>query len=170
MVRVLLLEHIHPGADALFTGAGYEVRSLPRSLDEAELIDALEGVNVLGIRSKTHVTDRVLDAARDLTAIGAFCIGTNQIDLAGASERGIAVFNSPFSNTRRVVELAGIERRKGDNDAALAELANWKGLKYLDVQEAPVTDKGLELLRKAKPALKILSGGVPPPPPAPYSR
>jgi D-3-phosphoglycerate dehydrogenase / 2-oxoglutarate reductase len=105
-MRVLLLEHIHPGADALLSNAGYEVRSLPRSLDEAELIDALNGVAVLGIRSKTHVTERVLDAAPDLQAIGAFCIGTNQIALEAAAERGIVVFNAPFSNTRSVVELA----------------------------------------------------------------
>ena len=104
--RVLLLEHIHPGAENLLRGAGYEVRSLPRSLDEDELIDALDGVAVLGIRSKTHVTERVLDAAPGLVAIGAFCIGTNQIDIEAAAEHGIVVFNAPFSNTRSVVELA----------------------------------------------------------------
>jgi D-3-phosphoglycerate dehydrogenase len=103
---VLLLEHIHPGAESLLRGAGYEVRSLPRSLDEDELIDALDGVAVLGIRSKTHVTERVLDSAPDLVAIGAFCIGTNQIDIETAAEHGIVVFNAPFSNTRSVVELA----------------------------------------------------------------
>jgi D-3-phosphoglycerate dehydrogenase len=104
--RVLLLEQIHPGAEALLSGAGHEIRSLPRSLDEDELIDTLDGVSVLGIRSKTHVTERVLDAAPDLVAIGAFCIGTNQIDIEAAAEHGIVVFNAPFSNTRSVVELA----------------------------------------------------------------
>jgi D-3-phosphoglycerate dehydrogenase / 2-oxoglutarate reductase len=104
--RVLLLEHVHAGAEALLRGAGHEVRSLPRSLDEDELIDALDGVSVLGIRSKTHVTERVLDSAPDLVAIGAFCIGTNQIDIEAAAEHGIVVFNAPFSNTRSVVELA----------------------------------------------------------------
>jgi D-3-phosphoglycerate dehydrogenase len=103
---VLLLEHIHLGAETLLRGGGYEVRSLPRSLDEDELIDALDGVAVLGIRSKTHVTERVLDAAPDLVAIGAFCIGTNQIDIEAAAEHGVVVFNAPFSNTRSVVELA----------------------------------------------------------------
>jgi D-3-phosphoglycerate dehydrogenase len=105
-VRALLLEHIHPDAEDLFRTAGFEVRAESRALDEDELIAALEGVSLLGIRSKTHVTERVLDTASDLVAIGAFCIGTNQIDLAGASERGVTVFNAPFSNTRSVVEMA----------------------------------------------------------------
>jgi len=75
-------------------------------LTEDELIDAIQGVHLLGIRSTTYVTDRVLDAAPDLLAIGAFCIGTNQIDLPAATKRGVAVFNAPYSNTRSVVELA----------------------------------------------------------------
>ncbi|MFL6109469.1 MAG: phosphoglycerate dehydrogenase, partial [Marmoricola sp.] len=74
-------------------------------LSEAELVDALPGVQLLGIRSNTNVTARALDAATDLRAIGCFCIGTNQVDLAAASERGIGVFNAPYSNTRSVVEL-----------------------------------------------------------------
>ena len=73
---------------------------------EAELIEALRGVQLLGIRSKTTVSESALEAAPELQAIGAFCIGTNQIDLAAAARRGIAVFNAPFSNTRSVVELA----------------------------------------------------------------
>jgi D-3-phosphoglycerate dehydrogenase len=105
-VRALLLEHIHSDADALLRDAGFEVESVPRALDEDELVAALDGVSLLGIRSKTHVTERVLDAAPDLVAVGAFCIGTNQIDVGGASERGVTVFNAPFSNTRSVVELA----------------------------------------------------------------
>jgi D-3-phosphoglycerate dehydrogenase / 2-oxoglutarate reductase len=104
--RVLLLEQIHPDADDLLRSAGFEVESLDRALDEDELIAALDGVALLGIRSKTQVTQAVLDAAPDLLAIGAFCIGTNQIDLQGAAERGVTVFNAPFSNTRSVVELA----------------------------------------------------------------
>src|SRR5579875_3491771 len=75
-------------------------------MDESELLEALPGVQLLGIRSKTDVVTDVLSRADDLLAIGAFCIGTNQIDLATASERGVAVFNAPFSNTRSVVELA----------------------------------------------------------------
>jgi D-3-phosphoglycerate dehydrogenase len=105
-VQVLLLEQIHPDADALLTKAGFSVRSVDRALSEDELIEALSGVQLLGIRSKTQVTARVLEAAEDLLAIGAFCIGTNQIDLAASSEHGVIVFNAPFSNTRSVVELA----------------------------------------------------------------
>jgi D-3-phosphoglycerate dehydrogenase len=104
--RTLLVENIHPDASARLAKEGYEVSSLPRALAEDELIDALRGVRLLGIRSGTQVTARVLDAAPDLVAIGAFCIGVNQIDLAAASSHGVAVFNAPFSNTRSVVELA----------------------------------------------------------------
>ena len=105
-VRVLLLEQIHPDAEDLLRASGFEVETEARALDEDELVARISDVNLLGIRSKTHVTQRVLDAAPELTAVGAFCIGTNQIDLHGTSERGIAVFNAPFSNTRSVVELA----------------------------------------------------------------
>src|SRR6266571_8452171 len=90
----------------MLRAADFEVETLDRALDEDELIDRIGKVTLLGIRSKTHVTQRVLDAAPELLAIGAFCIGTNQIDLQAASERGITVFNAPFSNTRSVVELA----------------------------------------------------------------
>jgi D-3-phosphoglycerate dehydrogenase len=85
---------------------GYEVETVGRALDEEELIAKLDGVHLLGIRSKTQVTADVLTAAPQLRAIGAFCIGTDQIDLRHAAESGIAVFNAPFSNTRSVVELA----------------------------------------------------------------
>ncbi len=105
-VRALLAENIHPDASARLAKEGYEVESLSRALGEDELIDALDGVSLLGIRSGTCVTERVLDAAPDLVAIGAFCIGVNQIDVAAASRRGVAAFNAPFSNTRSVVELA----------------------------------------------------------------
>jgi D-3-phosphoglycerate dehydrogenase len=104
--RVLLLEQIHPDAEAMLSSSGFAVETLSRALDEDELIERLPGVALLGIRSKTHVTERVLDHAPDLLAIGAFCIGTNQIDVDAASERGVIVFNAPFSNTRSVVELA----------------------------------------------------------------
>ncbi|MGZ5374018.1 MAG: phosphoglycerate dehydrogenase, partial [Aeromicrobium sp.] len=76
------------------------------ALGEDELIAKIKGVHILGIRSTTYITDKVLAAAPDLLAVGAFCIGTNQIDLAATTKRGIAVFNAPFSNTRSVVELA----------------------------------------------------------------
>lgn len=106
MTRALLLENPHSVADEVFASQGIEVVRHVGALDEDELIRALDGVEVLGIRSKTTVTRRVLEAHPQLTAIGAFCIGTNQIDLAAATELGISVFNAPYSNTRSVVELA----------------------------------------------------------------
>jgi D-3-phosphoglycerate dehydrogenase / 2-oxoglutarate reductase len=105
-VRVLLLESIHADAVTRLEAEGYQVESLRNALDEAELIERIEGVHLLGIRSKTKVTARVLEKADSLVAVGAFCIGTDQIDLGAASQAGIAVFNAPFSNTRSVVELA----------------------------------------------------------------
>jgi D-3-phosphoglycerate dehydrogenase / 2-oxoglutarate reductase len=105
-MKALLLENIHPDAVARLTKDGHEVITGKRALGEDDLIDALPGVQLLGIRSGTQITERVLASAPDLVAIGAFCIGTNQIDLEAAARRGIAVFNAPFSNTRSVVELA----------------------------------------------------------------
>jgi D-3-phosphoglycerate dehydrogenase / 2-oxoglutarate reductase len=105
-VRALLLENIHADAVNLLAETGAHVERVDNALDERELTQRLAGVHLLGIRSKTDISAAVLDAAPDLLAVGAFCIGTNQIDLAAASERGIAVFNAPFSNTRSVVELA----------------------------------------------------------------
>jgi D-3-phosphoglycerate dehydrogenase / 2-oxoglutarate reductase len=104
-MKALLLENIHPEGVRLLTERGIEVETVKGALDEAELIDALRGVQLLGIRSKTNVTGNVLESAAHLLAVGAFCIGTNQIDLAAASRLGIPVFNAPFSNTRSVVEL-----------------------------------------------------------------
>jgi D-3-phosphoglycerate dehydrogenase len=104
-VKVLLLESIHPTAAEAFRRAGLEVEERPGSLSADELADALRGVSLLGIRSNTKITAEVLDAGKDLLAIGCFCIGTNQVDLVEAAERGVAVFNAPFSNTRSVVEL-----------------------------------------------------------------
>src|SRR6478672_748948 len=106
LTRALLLENIHPDARARLAKDGCQVDTLPRALAEEELVSAVDGVQLLGIRSGTHVTERVLDAAPGLLAIGAFCIGVNQIDVAAAARRGVAVFNAPFSNTRSVVELA----------------------------------------------------------------
>jgi D-3-phosphoglycerate dehydrogenase len=105
-VKALLLENVHPYADPLLESVGVEIVREPRALDESELLDALPGVHLLGIRSGTRVTDKVLASAPELLAIGAFCIGTNQIDLPAATEGAVAVFNAPFSNTRSVVELA----------------------------------------------------------------
>ncbi|WP_203566317.1 phosphoglycerate dehydrogenase [Aestuariimicrobium ganziense] len=105
-MKALLLENIHPEAERILVESGFEVETRAGALPEDELIEALEGVALLGIRSGTQVTERVLDATADtLGAVGAFCIGTNQIDLAAAAERGVAAFNAPFSNTRSVVEL-----------------------------------------------------------------
>jgi D-3-phosphoglycerate dehydrogenase / 2-oxoglutarate reductase len=104
-VKVLLLENIHPAAADAFRAEGFEVDERSASLSGPELADALGGVSVLGIRSNTTITPEVLDAGKDLLVLGCFCIGTNQVDLAAAAERGLAVFNAPFSNTRSVVEL-----------------------------------------------------------------
>lgn len=106
MMRALLLENPHKTADEVFVKNGIEVVRNPGALDEVELIQALQGVDYLGLRSKTNVTREVLEANPQLKAIGAFCIGTNQIDLEAATELGICVFNAPYSNTRSVVELA----------------------------------------------------------------
>ena len=105
-MRALLLEGIHPDAVARLKADAFEVEALGRALDEAELIERIGEVELLGIRSKTQVTEAVLAAAPRLLSVGAFCIGTDQIDLAAAAARGVAVFNAPFSNTRSVVELA----------------------------------------------------------------
>jgi D-3-phosphoglycerate dehydrogenase len=105
-VKILLLENISKAAVAEFTEAGYtEMTEIKGALSEDELCEAIKGVHVLGIRSKTHVTKRVLENADKLLAIGAFCIGTNQIALDAARKKGIAVFNAPYSNTRSVAEL-----------------------------------------------------------------
>jgi D-3-phosphoglycerate dehydrogenase / 2-oxoglutarate reductase len=105
-VRVLLLENIHADGAEMLRGRGFQVETRDGALGEDELIEAIQGVHLLGIRSTTYITEKVLDAAPDLLAIGAFCIGTNQIDLAATTARGVAVFNAPYSNTRSVVELA----------------------------------------------------------------
>ncbi|MGZ9099573.1 MAG: HAD-IB family phosphatase, partial [Brevundimonas sp.] len=123
-IRILLLENIHPAAVARLDEAGYTVETLKGALDEDALIAALKGVHVLGVRSKTQVSARVLEAADRLMAVAAFCIGTNQIDLDAAAGRGVAVFNAPYSNTRSVVELAvgltiALMRDVADKSAAM---------------------------------------------------
>lgn len=104
--KVLLLENIDVSAQETFANSGYEVISLPRALGEEELIERIQHATILGIRSKTKVTRNVLKRAKKLKAVGAFCIGTDQIDLKACQEYGITVFNAPFSNTRSVTELA----------------------------------------------------------------
>ena len=103
--EVLLLENIHPVANEVFERHGYVVHTRSHSLSEDDLIEAVQGKTLLGVRSNTNVTEKVLGNAPDLLAVGAFCIGTNQIDLGAAAERGVAAFNAPYSNTRSVVEL-----------------------------------------------------------------
>ena len=105
-VHILLLEGIHENAVADLAADGYTaITALPGALDEDQLIERLPGVRLLGIRSRTKVTPRVLAAADRLIAVGCFCIGTDQVALAAARERAIPVFNAPFSNTRSVAEL-----------------------------------------------------------------
>ena len=123
-INVLLLENIHPRAVELMQEEGYNVSVYPAGLDEDELCEKIRDVSVLGIRSKTHVTRKVLDNAKRLISVGAFCIGTNQIDLEACLDKGVAVFNAPFSNTRSVVEMAIAEmifllRKLGDRSQAM---------------------------------------------------
>lgn len=103
--EVLLLENIHPSATEVFERHDVIVHTRSTSLSEEDLVEAVQGMTLLGLRSNTYLTERVLDAAPGLKAVGAFCIGTNQIDLAACSARGVAAFNAPYSNTRSVVEL-----------------------------------------------------------------
>ena len=105
-MKALVLENIHQSAVSVLESRGYEVDLRSGAMSESELLHALEDVTLLGIRSNTTVSRRVLEeAAPHLEAIGCFCIGTNQVDLAAAAERGVGVFNAPYSNTRSVVEL-----------------------------------------------------------------
>lgn len=105
-IKVLLLENVHQNAVKIFRNEGYQVEHIKKSLSENELAEKIKDISILGIRSKTQVTKKVLENAKRLIGIGAFCIGTNQIDLDEALLKGIAAFNAPFSNTRSVVELA----------------------------------------------------------------
>jgi D-3-phosphoglycerate dehydrogenase len=105
MQKVLLLENIHPIARDLFLKEGFQVDSLKGALSEDELIKKLPGYDVLGIRSKTFLTDKVFEAAKSVTTVGCFCVGTNQVDLKAARAHGVVVFNAPFSNTRSVAEM-----------------------------------------------------------------
>ena len=102
---MLLLENVNKTGREALEGKGYQVEALKGSLGEDELVERIRDVHVLGIRSKTKLNARVLREAKNLIAIGCFCIGTNQVDLNYAAQHGIAVFNSPFSNSRSVAEL-----------------------------------------------------------------
>jgi len=105
-IKILFLENISDAAVKHFSAAGYtSVKKLTRALSEEELIREIQDVHLLGIRSKTRITPKVLEAAHKLQAIGCFCIGVNQVDLKNATRHGVAVFNAPYSNTRSVAEL-----------------------------------------------------------------
>jgi D-3-phosphoglycerate dehydrogenase len=123
-MRVLLLENIHPDAVARFRDEGYDVQTTKGALGEEELTAKLRDVHILGLRSKTQLTAKALESAERLLAVGAFCIGTNQIDLDACATKGVAVFNAPYSNTRSVVEMAigeivALTRRLNDKSAGM---------------------------------------------------
>ena len=105
-IKILLLENISQAAADELRANGYtDIQRISGAFGENELIEAVKGVHILGIRSKTRVTKAVLDAADRLLAVGCFCIGVNQVDLTAATDKGVAVFNAPYSNTRSVAEL-----------------------------------------------------------------
>ena len=104
-IKVLLLENIHASAHELFKGEGFQLETVKGALGEDELRKKVQDIHLLGIRSKTQVTAKVLAEAKRLLSVGCFCIGTNQVDLGAANGRGVPVFNAPFSNTRSVAEL-----------------------------------------------------------------
>jgi D-3-phosphoglycerate dehydrogenase len=103
--KILLLENIHPKASSRLSGIGFQITSQKSALDEKDLIQRGRGFHALGIRSKTHISAKTIGELKDLWVIGAFCIGTSQIDLDAAAQAGIPVFNAPYSNTRSVAEL-----------------------------------------------------------------
>jgi D-3-phosphoglycerate dehydrogenase len=128
-MKVLLLEGIHSGAEARFRDAGYGVEVKKGASNDKDLLQQLKAVDVVGIRSKTQLMEPVLTAHPHLLAIGAFCIGTNQIDLVRANHLGIPVFNAPYSNTRSVAEMVIAEmillaRQLGDRNMA-AHQGRW---------------------------------------------
>lgn len=105
-IKILLLENISDAAAAELEQSGYaEIERVKGALSERDLIEAVKGVHILGIRSKTQISEKILENADKLLAIGCFCIGTNQVDLNAATRKGVAVFNAPYSNTRSVAEL-----------------------------------------------------------------
>ena len=129
-IRVLLLENVHPSAEEIFRQEGFRLETSPGALAEDELVGKIRDVHVLGIRSKTRVSPRVLAEARRLLALGAFCIGTNQVALDAAGQRGVSVFNAPFSNTRSVAELViaeiiALARRLADRSREMHE-GRWR--------------------------------------------
>lgn len=129
-IKILLLENIHPVATEAFKAEGFQVELVKGALPEDELAAKVRDVHVLGLRSKTQVTERVLDEARRLLTVGAFCIGTNQIRIGHANKRGVPVFNAPFSNTRSVAEMilseiVMLSRHLGDRSREVHE-GKWR--------------------------------------------
>ena len=105
-IKILFLENISEKAVQYFKEQGYtDVKKMSGALSEEELIKVIKDVHILGIRSKTFISKKVLDNAKKLQAIGCFCIGTNQVDIKACKQKGVAVFNAPYSNTRSVAEL-----------------------------------------------------------------
>jgi D-3-phosphoglycerate dehydrogenase len=105
-IKILFLENISDAAIKVFRDAGYtDIKKVSGALSEEQLIEEIKNVHLVGIRSKTQMTKRVIDNAPKLQAIGCFCIGTNQVNLSEARKKGIVVFNAPYSNTRSVAEL-----------------------------------------------------------------
>ncbi len=139
-INILLLENISDAAVEELRASGYaDVKKINGALSEEDLIKAVKGVHLVGIRSKTHITKKVINAADKLLAVGCFCIGVNQVDLKAATEKGIAVFNAPHANTRSVAELViglcvMLIRKIPDKNAA-AHRGEWlkeaKALPYL---------------------------------------
>ena len=130
-LKILLLEGIHSSAERVFRDAGYSnIEAISTALTDQALIEKLEGVHFLGIRSASQVTRKIVESADKLVAIGCFCIGTNQVDLQAASEHGVVVFNAPYSNTRSVAELVLAEAimlmRGIPEKSALAHRGVWK--------------------------------------------
>jgi D-3-phosphoglycerate dehydrogenase len=129
-IRILLMEKVHPSAHEIFRMEGFQVETCPGALTEDALADKVRDVHILGIRSRTQVTPRVLAGGRRLLTVGAFCIGTNQVALEAAAARGVPVFNAPFSNTRSVAELViaeiiALARRLADRSREMHE-GRWR--------------------------------------------
>lgn len=129
-LKILLLEGVHPAAGERLSQAGYQAEFVKNAYSEEELCKAISSVHILGIRSKTMVSERVLEHSRHLLAIGCFCIGTDQVDLDAAARRGVPVFNAPFSNTRSVAELAIAEivmlARRAAHKSQLLHAGTWE--------------------------------------------
>ncbi|KAG9306810.1 hypothetical protein G9A89_005711 [Geosiphon pyriformis] len=120
-IRILLVENVNQSSVELLSKEGYQVEHISKALSESDLIEKIRDVHAVGIRSKTKITQKVLAEAKKLLVIGCFCIGTNQVDLEAAARQGIAVFNSPFSNSRSVAELViaeiiALSRQLGDRN------------------------------------------------------